>query len=332
MNRTIVYEMEEKEAGQTVYRFLQKKGYSDQNLVDLKKNSHGILVNENPARQKDILLPGDRLTVFIEEKGWSTGIVPVKLPLDIVYEDEDLLVVNKSAGMPVHPSRKNVDNTLGNALLYYFKEQDKPFVYRCINRLDRDTSGLTIVAKHSVSAAILGSMLAEKSNLAAAAERTISGVDTTGSHKEERRRAALFHAVPMEKEYLAIVRGRVTPAAGTITAPIARKEACNLERMIDFEHGEAAVTHYRVVQEKNDHSLVALRLETGRTHQIRIHMKYLGFPLIGDYLYNPDMERIGRQALHASRLSFMHPMTGEKIEITAPLPEDMRAVLEGQEV
>ena len=131
----------------------------------------------------------------------------------------------------------------------------------------------------------------------------------------------------IHREYLAIVKGSVTPASGTITAPLARKPGTIIARTVDFEHGETAITHYRLVEERNGHSLVSLRLETGRTHQIRIHMKYLGYPLIGDYLYNPDMEYIGRQALHSHRLSFTHPITGEPMEFTAPLPKDMEKVL-----
>ena len=127
----------------------------------------------------------------------------------------------------------------------------------------------------------------------------------------------------IRREYLAIVRGHVTPPSGTIDAPIGRAGTPLIERRIDFEHGERAVTHYRVVKEKNGHSLVSLVLETGRTHQIRVHMKYLGFPLVGDYLYNPDMEYIQRQALHSHSLAFRHPITGEDLKFTAELPEDM---------
>ena len=131
----------------------------------------------------------------------------------------------------------------------------------------------------------------------------------------------------IHREYQAIVRGAVTPSSGTINAPLARKPGTIIERTVDFEHGETAVTHYTVTDMQNGHSLVSLCLETGRTHQIRIHMKYLGYPLIGDYLYNPDMEYIHRQALHSHRLCFTHPITGKPLEFTALLPEDMRRVL-----
>ena len=129
------------------------------------------------------------------------------------------------------------------------------------------------------------------------------------------------------REYLAIVRGSVSPQEGTISAPLSRKPGSILERQVDFEHGEHAVTHYRVIDEKNGHSLLSLILETGRTHQIRVHMKYLGYPLVGDYLYNPDTEYIQRQALHSYKLMFTHPITHEAMEFTAPLPADMQQII-----
>ena len=189
---------------------------------------------------------------------------PVKLPLSIVYEDEDILVANKPAKMPIHPSMDNYYNSLANALAWYYRDSGN-FIFRCTNRLDRDTSGLTVIAKNMLSSAVLSDM-------------------------------AVRHAIT--REYLAI------------------------------EHGERAVTHYKTLETKNGHSLVSLQLETGRTHQIRIHMKYLGFPLVGDYLYNPDMEFITRQALHSCRLSFEHPITHVPLCFEAPLPEDMKRVLE----
>ena len=129
------------------------------------------------------------------------------------------------------------------------------------------------------------------------------------------------------REYLAIVRGVPNPAQGTIFAPISRKEGSILERRVDFEAGENAITHYHTLKTENGHSLVSLFLETGRTHQIRVHMKHLGYPLVGDYLYNPDMEWISRQALPSHRLKLIHPITGTPMEFTAPLPEDMASIL-----
>lgn len=290
MERKIEYVQVHPPAGQKVRGFLKSKQYSTQSLKLLKQDPEAVRINGKPVFMNHILRDGDRITVWIRDPGNSDQIFPVRMSLEIVYEDEDLLVINKPAGMPVHPSFRNRDNTLGNGLAWYFRQRGEAFVYRCINRLDRDTSGLTVVAKHLVSAGIL-----------------------QGS---------------IRREYLAIVKGEMEQEEGIIDAPIGRKEGSCLERQIDFLHGERAITHYRVLDRGNGHSLVLLRLETGRTHQIRVHMKYLGYPLIGDYLYFPDRKLISRQALHAFRSSFPQPMTGERLSFTAPVPADMREVME----
>ena len=219
---------------------------------------------------------------------------PVDLPLDIIYEDEDIIVLNKAAGMPIHPSMANYENSLANALAYYYEKQGKPFIFRCTNRLDRDTSGLTIVAKHLVASSILSDAVAKKE---------------------------------VRREYLAICSGIPDPTTGTIDAPLARVDGTILAREVDFSCGDRAITHYKVEKALNDHALVSLQLETGRTHQIRVHMKYIGYPLIGDYLYNPDMRYMKRQALHSYRMSFIHPITKEPMTFTAALPQDMEDAL-----
>ena len=295
MNRNIDYIIDEDSAGLRVEQFLRRKRYSGQNLSEIKRMPKSILVNGVHEYMRQELSTGDHLQVRICETQNSEKIPSTKLPLDIIYEDEDLLVLNKPAGMPIHPSLNNYTNSMANALAYYFQSQGKPFIFRCCNRLDRDTSGLTIVSKHLVSGSILSDMT---------------------KYRE------------VHREYLAIARGSVTPSEGTIQAPLGRKEGTIIERTVDWEHGEDAVTHYKVVKEANGHSLVSLRLETGRTHQIRIHMKYLGYPLIGDYLYNPDMEYMTRQALHSHHMEFTHPITGEHMSFTASLPEDMARVMQ----
>ena len=297
MNRTFHYTIETASQCLPVGKFLKDIGYSSQNLVELKKMPQSVLVNGEWVYMTHKLGIGDILTIRITETASSEKIVPVELPLDIIYEDEDLMVINKPAGMPIHPSMNNYENSLGNALAYYFAARHIPFVFRCINRLDRDTSGLTLIAKHMVSAGMLSSMVAHKKD---------GGI---------------------LREYRAIVRGQITPPRGTIDAPISRKEGSVLERMVNPAQGETAITHYETVTIKNGHSLISLLLETGRTHQIRVHMKHIGYPLIGDYLYNPDMEFINRQALHSYRLRFIHPITKEVMEFTAPLPEDMKKII-----
>lgn len=306
----------------TIKGFLKSKGYSTQNLKILKQYSDGILLDEEPSHLNAPLRLGSVLTIRIRETSSSEKILPVPLPLNVVYEDEDLLVINKPAGMPIHPSQSNYDNTMANALANYYQQKGEPFVFRCIGRLDRDTSGLTVIAKHFVSAGILGGLVAQKA-------LSVSREDPSSPPVSESRFKK--NCTPFSKgftrEYLAIVRGSVTPAEGTITAPLGRKPGSVIERCVDYENGESAVTHYRVMEEKNGYSLISLILETGRTHQIRIHLKHIGHPLIGDYLYNPDYEVMTRQALHSHRLSFPHPMTGELMEFIAPLPEDMQRVL-----
>lgn len=294
MNRTLEYRIGQEDANLRVELFLRRRGFSRQNLVEIKRMPKSIMVNGIHYYMKQTLAEGDLLQVHISETECSEKIPPMEAPLDIIYEDEDLMVINKAADMPIHPSMNNYYNSLANALAYYFEKQGKPFIFRCSNRLDRDTSGLTIVSKHLVSASILAEQVAKRE---------------------------------VDREYLAIVRGSVLPETGTICAPLGRKDGSIIERTVDWDNGEEAVTHYHKVKESNGHSLISLKLETGRTHQIRIHMKHIGYPLVGDYLYNPDMEYIGRQALHSHKMRFRHPITGEQMEFTAPLPEDMKRVL-----
>ena len=295
MNRIITYHISKQDASQTIEHYLRSRNYSSQYIKELKKMPQSILIDGEWKYMKHILQAGETLTVHVREENSSEKIPPVELPLDIIYEDEDLLVINKSANMPIHPSLHNYENSLANALAWYFKKQGIPFVFRCINRLDRDTSGLTIIAKHMLSGGILSSMVAERK---------------------------------IHREYLAIVRGSISPRSGTINAPIGRKGDSIIERIVDYEKGERAITHYLLKENKNGHSLLSIQLETGRTHQIRVHMKHIGFPLVGDHLYHPDMAHINRQALHSHRLQFTHPITGEPMDFIAPLPEDMRRVLE----
>ena len=304
MERILEYYISKADAGKTIKDYLQEKGFSRQNLVELKKMQESILLNGIWEYVTCRVKEGDNLCIHIKEEESSEKIPPVNLPFPIIYEDEDIIVINKPADMPIHPSLNNYENTLGNAAAYYFAQQNKPFVFRCINRLDRDTTGLTILAKHMVSAGILQNDMLNRN---------------------------------IKREYLAIVDGIIEEDNGTIDAPIGRKDGSTIERMIDYEHGERAVTHYRVrgrrqrfagAEGKTSYSdsatLVSLRLETGRTHQIRVHMTSIGHPLLGDFLYNPTDDRMSRQALHAWHLSFTHPLTKEEMNLEAPIPEDMK--------
>lgn len=277
-----------------VYEFLRGKGFSHQNLTDIRFKDYPILVNGNRVYRNHVLNDDDRLVVEYREEDNSENIPPVELPLDIIYEDEDVLVVNKPSDMPIHPSLNNYDNSLGNAVMYYYNSQNVNFVYRCINRLDRDTTGPVIVAKNSVSANILG-------------------------------RQQLRHEI--HKKYYAIVEGEDIADADTVNLPIGRADGSTIERRVDFENGKNAVTHFRTIRRENGFALVELWLDTGRTHQIRVHMKAIGHPLAGDFLYNPTEKSLQRQALHVHWIEFIHPFDGRIVTVEAPMPEDMRKIM-----
>lgn len=294
----MTYLIQQQDIQKTVEQFLLSNGYSAALIRRLRHTEQSILKNGSPVYTTYRLDEGDSLTVTLPEEHGSENIVPVPMDLDIRYEDRDLLVVNKAAGVPIHPSQGNHDNTLANGIAWYLGEKGEAATYRAINRLDRDTTGLLILARHALSACMLSEMV-----------RT--------------------HAI--RRCYLAAASGLVPPE-GVIDAPIARAGDSTIERCVDFERGDSARTHYRTLcyNRDTDCSLVELRLETGRTHQIRVHMKHIGHPLPGDFLYNPDYRLIGRQALHSWQLDFIHPIKKEPLHFEAPLPEDMRRLF-GQE-
>ena len=306
MDRILTYTIKPEQEGMQLLDFLRSKGFSRGILSSMKADKSAIQLNGERGFGKSVLQAGDSLHIHIPEADSNENILPVKMNLSILYEDEDILVINKAADMPVHPSIGNYDNTLANGVAWYFKEKGQHFVYRCINRLDRDTTGALILAKNPYSAAVLSAQM---------------------KHRQIRR------------TYLAIVQG-ITPEQGTIDAPIGRAADSTIERQVDFKNGESAVTHYERLATYHSYSLIELHLETGRTHQIipfslvrlklqtgrthqiRVHMKYIGHPLPGDFLYNPDYQIIKRQPLHSFQLEFAHPVTGENMCITAPVPED----------
>lgn len=275
----------------TVLDFLKQEGFS-RHILSSMKNSSGncIVLNGERGFGRSVLKEGDRLVVTVPEVESGENIIRTEMDLDILYEDEDILVINKPAGMPVHPSMGNYENTLANGIAWYFSQKGEDFIYRCINRLDRDTTGALILAKNPLSAAVL-------------------------SVQMKRRQ--------IRRTYLALVDG-VLPESGVVDAPIARMEGSVITREVNFETGESAVTHYERLAVGRYYSLAELHLETGRTHQIRVHMKYIGHPLPGDYLYHPDYRRIQRQPLHSFQLEFTHPITKEPMLFTAPVPEDFR--------
>lgn len=269
----------------------QKEGISSTIWKRIKHSGtfrvNGVLCNAARAEVKN----GDLVSYDIVR---PSNIEPEKLPLDIRYEDEYLMVVNKPAGQLVHPTTKEAHGTLGNAILYWYETHSEHHAYHPVHRLDRDTSGLVLIAK----------------------------VPQVQYKLTPRRgEGKLFH-----REYLAIIEGNLTPPDGLIDAPITRALPSIILRKVSPE-GQEARTHYRTVRSNGRFSLLRLVLDTGRTHQIRVHLAHLGHPLLGDDLYGGDCSLIKRQALHACRLYFTHPMTGQNINIKVPLPSDMEQIV-----
>ncbi len=294
MERKLEFIITDEFHNKTIEQFLKAKAYPHQVIVQLKKTPEGILRNQHWAYVNEQLQQGDTLALHLIECPEDSSIQPFPMDLNILFEDEDILVIDKPAHMPIHPSMNHHEGTLANGLLHYYQSRGQDFTFRCINRLDRDTSGLTIVAKHMLSGGIL-------------------------SRQVQNRQ--------ISRTYQAIVTGHIADA-GTIDAPIARVADSTIERQVDFAHGERAITHYKPLayDKEKDLSLIELQLETGRTHQIRVHMKYIDHPIIGDFLYNPDMRFADRQALHSASLDFVHPITQEKMHFASSLPEDLKCI------
>ncbi len=243
--------------------------------------------------------PGDVIEIRLPEE--KSGFEPEPIPLFPVFEDDDLLIINKQPGLIVHPTKGHPRGTVANALMYYMEETGRHFKIRFVNRLDMDTSGLLVVAKNAYCQN-----------------------DYTRQMKEN----------TVEKRYIAILRGIIEEDSGTVDLPIGRPDPENVARGV-MEDGAPSVTHYRVLERFTEspfscgYTLTELILETGRTHQIRVHMSHTGHPVAGDWLYggsNPLL--IDRQALHAAGLTFTHPITKKRLSFEAPLPSDMTAALE----
>ena len=289
MDRVFEYKVTSEYDGENIKTVLKQHFKMSTALInELKKYDDGICVNGKHMRVVDTVSENDLLRVTLRE-GASETIIPKNIPLDIVYEDEDILVINKPAHMPTHPSMGNYENTVANGIMYYFKSRGEERVFRAVNRLDKDTSGLMAIAKNAYIHARLGEEIADGT---------------------------------LKRRYTAIVCGNLE-TDGTIDAPIDRAHDSTIERIVRPD-GQRAVTHYSVIKRFGDYTLINLELETGRTHQIRVHMAHIGHPLAGDWLYGTeDKETVPRQMLHSCYLRFIHPVTGEKMEFKSETAQDM---------
>lgn len=260
---------------------LKRFGFSDTLIKSLKTCSSAVCLDTIPAKMTDCVHRNQTLSVTLSEK--PSLITPSDLPLDILYEDDDIIAVNKPRNMPTHPSYEHTSDTLANAVMHYFGSD---FTFHAITRLDKDTSGVVLIAKHALSAHLL-----------------------TKSIKSDN----------IQKNYLAVVCGIPSPLKGRIDAPIEKQGG--LLRAVS-ENGKTALTFYETLKHNDTHSFVSLNPITGRTHQLRVHMAHIATPIYGDILYNPNFSD-GVLRLHCSSLAFVHPITKKQMTLTAPLPSDM---------
>ena len=285
----ITYTIEEN--NKTIKQILKERLFiSDRLLTFLKKNSL-ILYNNDKITNLNILARlNSTVTVDLNFEEDNNNIVPIKMDLKIIYEDEALLIIDKHAGIPVHPSILHYTNSLSNGVKYYFDSINLKKKIRPVNRLDRNTSGIVIFAKNQYIQECLIHQMQTKE---------------------------------FKKTYLAVVEGHLKKLNGTIDAPITRKENSIIERCV-AENGEKSITHYKVLKQnfEKNYDIVECLLETGRTHQIRVHLSYIGHPLIGDTLYGNNSKYISRQALHAYKVEFIHPITNKLTQFTSDLPKD----------
>ncbi|MGG5253254.1 RluA family pseudouridine synthase [Neobacillus sp. SM06] len=282
--------IEPTDTGKLVRDFAKEKDISRSALTDIKFKGGKILVNKAEVNVRYRLQQEDFLEIIFPPETKSDGVAGEEIPLDIVYEDEFVLVINKPPGMNTIPSREHPAGSLANALIGYYEKSGIEATAHIVTRLDRNTSGLVLIAKHRH------------------VHHLFSRAQQNGGVK---------------RGYEAFVSGKVAAERGTIEQPIGRKAESIIEREVR-EDGQYACTHFKVLARAEDYSHLELRLETGRTHQIRVHMLSIGHPLLGDDLYGGSTERIKRQALHCKQLAFWHPFLNKQMKFTIPLPEDMK--------
>lgn len=293
MNSKLTYYIEKDDADTKIREFLKHKINLSTRFIKKAAIEKRITVNGCVVKMNYVLRLGNKVEIdtFRDE---NQNIIPQKMDISVVYEDQDLIVINKPAGIVVHPTRRHPEGTLANGLLYYFKEKGENCIVRLVSRLDMDTSGLILVAKNQFS------------HMSLARDMKLDS---------------------FKKGYLALVKGNLREKAGTIDKPIYRTEE-DIRRIID-DRGQRSITHYEVVESFEKGDLIRLQLETGRTHQIRVHLNSIGHPILGDTLYGgEDNNIIGRQALHAYKLSFPHPRHGKVVELEIDLPEDIKQLIE----
>ncbi|OLS41828.1 RluA family pseudouridine synthase [Bacillus sp. MRMR6] len=277
------------DSGMLIKDFLKEAGVSKTALTDIKFNGGSIRVNNQDVTVRYRLIEGEKLTVIFPMEHPSEGLRGEDISIEIIYEDEHVLVVNKPAGINTIPSREHPSGSLANALVGYYDKINLKATTHIVTRLDRDTSGIVLIAKH----------------------RHIH-------HLLSKQQQNGF----VRRTYEAFAGGNLEEDTGIIDEPIGRKTDSIIEREVRSD-GQYACTYYSIIERNIAFTHLRLRLETGRTHQIRVHMSYLGHPLLGDDLYGGSTALIKRQALHCKEINFIHPINGQEMGFCVPLPEDM---------
>ena len=278
---------------ESIKAILKEEFLMSDRLIAKLKNTSQIYINSKPVYINHMFSIGDILSVNLDFNEDSENIVPTKMKLDILYEDESLLILNKPAGIPVHPSMEHYSDSLSNGVKYYFNQISLKRKIRPVNRLDRNTSGIVIFAKNQyIQECLIKQMKTDN----------------------------------LKKEYLALANGNLSKKEQIISAPISRKGNSIIERCVNA-NGSEAITIVELLKNFDNYSLIKCILKTGRTHQIRVHMQFINHPILGDTLYGIPSNLINRQALHAYKVSFTHPITKENISIIAELQEDMKKLI-----
>lgn len=289
--------VKDKYEGISIREFLKEELELSSRLIRSAAVEKRILVNNNPVRMRHVVHTGDEIIVNLKRQE-SQNIIPEKMDLNIVYEDSEILILNKPPYIVVHPTKSYPLGTLANGILYYFNESNQDCIVRLVSRLDMNTSGLIIIAKNQFAHMALSREM-QKDNV--------------------------------KKRYIAIIHGHLKEKEGTIDEPIywPQEEGLGMQRIVDIR-GQRSITHYKVLESLKDSDIVECLLETGRTHQIRVHLTYLGHPIYGDTLYGNGKDEeslIKRQALHAYGLDLKSPRTGKELSFRTELPEDINELI-----
>ncbi len=295
MSAILTYTATGRDNGKTVETICKREFNISSSLLTFLKLNGRLKINEKICRSVDIISPCDVLTVDVSENEASSHIVSSKMDIDIVYEDDYIIAINKPRNLCVHPSIGNFDNTLANGVMYYLREKGENYNFHAVNRIDKDTSGLCIIAKNRFSHGVLSEQIKSKK---------------------------------FKRKYMAIIEGTPYNKNGIIDKPIRRESESIIKRIVAPD-GQRAVTYYTVLKSGKVYSLVDIFLETGRTHQIRVHFSDMGHPLLGDWLYgNEDKARFCGHLLHAYYAEFYHPATKNLMKLNLPLPPDMENIID----